>query len=389
MLAVIDAYGNVTHNLNQHVPFDAPYPSGEHMRSLVKSGPARRGQASIQPLQDQTDQPLWVLARGGTNVLAQALYKIHTYFSTAEAAFIRSKIRVYAISDQDDTDKFYIASTPGWNQYGLAAWSGISGTYDKGGPDLSKITSKWIRENIQIGSYGRTVYPDYEYIMEGDTPTFLYLIQNGLGVREHPEYGSWGGRYMKVTPSTVSNLTHYADAADRVIGLDNESYISNYATIWRWRDAFQIDFAARMQWSLPANISRTNHQLVISIEGSVSLAPLNVSVEFRSKISLNAGATEDPGGDSLAFRWFQYKEPGADNWNVAGEVPELNITVLHEGRMVQVQILDEKLSCDGMSLNPSGCWLLHLILEVTDNGYHPLTSYKRVLMQTTNVTLES
>ncbi|KAJ5654275.1 hypothetical protein N7490_001278 [Penicillium lividum] len=412
MLAVIDAYGNVTHNLNQHAPFDAPYPSGEHMRSFVKSGPAIYGMKAVgkdiplsdagkllfNRLQDQTDQPLWVLAWGGTNVLAQALYKIHAEFSTADAAFIRSKIRVYAISDQDDTgawirqqypDIFYIASTTGWNQYGLAAWSGISGTYDKGGPDLSKITPKWIRENIQIGSYGKTAYPDYEYIMEGDTPTFLYLIQNGLGVREHPEYGSWGGRYMKVTPSTVLNFNHYADAADRVIGLDNETYISNHATIWRWRDAFQNDFAARMQWSLPANVSRANHQPVISINGSVGLAPLNVSVEVGSKICLDAGATEDPDGDSLAFRWFQYKEPGADNWNVAGEVPELNITVSHEGRMVQVQIPDEKLSCDGMGFNPSGCWLLHLILEVTDNGYHPLTSYKRVLMQTTNVTSAS
>lgn len=40
MLAVIDAYGNVTHNLNQHAPLDAPYLSGEYMRSLVTRGPA-------------------------------------------------------------------------------------------------------------------------------------------------------------------------------------------------------------------------------------------------------------------------------------------------------------------------------------------------------------
>lgn len=33
------------------------------------------------------------------------------------------------------------------------------------------------------------------FIPEGDTPTFLYLLQKGLGVPEHPDYESWGGRY--------------------------------------------------------------------------------------------------------------------------------------------------------------------------------------------------
>lgn len=38
MLSVIDAYGNVTENLNQHAPLDAPYPSGDHIRSLLRKG---------------------------------------------------------------------------------------------------------------------------------------------------------------------------------------------------------------------------------------------------------------------------------------------------------------------------------------------------------------
>lgn len=38
MLSVIDAYGNVTDNLNQHAPLDAPYPSGDHIRSLLRKG---------------------------------------------------------------------------------------------------------------------------------------------------------------------------------------------------------------------------------------------------------------------------------------------------------------------------------------------------------------
>ncbi|KAJ6113549.1 hypothetical protein N7523_006866 [Penicillium sp. IBT 18751x] len=416
MMTVIDAYGNVTGNLNQHAPLDSPYPSGDHVRSLVRKGAATYGMKAVgrdiplsdggnlllERLQDKTDEPLWVLGWGGMNVLAQVLYKIHENYSSIEAEAMRSKLRVYTISDQDDTgpwirqqypDIFYISSTHGWNEYGLAAWTGISGDeyygVDAGGADFSKVTHKWLHDHIQIGSYGKAAYPSYEYIMEGDTPTFLYLIQNGLGVREHPDYGSWGGRYSKVNPSTTLNFNHYADAADSVLGKDNKIYRSSRATIWRWRNAFQNDFAARMQWSLPANMSKPNHHPVVSVNGSTGLAPLNLTVEVGSTVTLDASATLDPDGDALTFNWFQYKEPGATDWNATKQVPQLNISTSNGGRLAQVPIPAETVSCNGQGFNPSGCWLLHLILEVTDNGYNPLTSYRRVLLQTTNTTRSS
>ncbi|KAI0903092.1 DUF1593-domain-containing protein [Ustulina deusta] len=413
MLVVMNAYDNVTENLNQHAPPGSPYPSGDHIRSLLRTGPAVYGMEAvgknitlssgtkllIERLQAKSDQPLWVLCWGGANVLAQALYKIEETCSVAEAAALRSKLRVYAISDQDDTgawirqrypDIFYIASTHGWNQYGLAAWSGISGEdyygEDRGGPESTKVSHEWLRDNIQIGPYGKEAYPNYAFIMEGDTPTFLYLIQNGLGVSEQPDYGSWGGRYAKVNPSTVLNFNAYADAADRVVGSNNETFVSSRAAVWRWRDAFQNDFAARMQWSLPANVSRANHHPIISVNGSTGLTPLNLAVSAGSIVILDATNTQDPDGDRLSFRWFQYKEPGANDWNVVGTVPQLNISTTNDGSLVQLQVPQANESCNGKSSNPSGCWLLHLILEVTDDGYHPLTSYRRVLLQTSNNT---
>lgn len=353
------------------------------------------GKLLLERLQDPSDEPLWVTAWGGTNVLAQVLYKIHDTLSAEEAAALRSKIRVYAVSDQDDTgawirqqwpDIFYISSTHGWNQYGLAAWIGISGEryygVDIGGPDFSKVSHNWLRNNIQIGPYGKTAYPDYKFIMEGDTPTFLYLVQNGLGMPEYPQYGSWGGRYDLVNPSQVLNFRHYSDSADRVVGMDNQTYTSSAASIWRWRDAFQNDFAARMQWSLPLNISKANHHPVISLNGSTGLAPLNLTVSAGSTVTLDARGTSDPDNDGLTFRWFQYKEPGTNDWNVDGKVPALDVSTSSGGRLAQVHIPAEDESCNGEGDNPSGCWLLHLILEVTDNGYHPLTSYRRVLLQT-------
>ncbi|KAL4907233.1 hypothetical protein BDW74DRAFT_189750 [Aspergillus multicolor] len=414
MLQVINAYGNVTANLNQHAPPDAQYPSADYFRSILRKGAETYGMKAVGPnitlsdggklllsrLQAST-QPLWVLAWGGTNVLAQVLYTIHSTLPAGTAKTLRSRLRVYAISDQDDTgawirreypDIFYISSTHGWNQYGLAAWIGISGEsyygVDEGGPNTTLVSHDWLRKHIQIGPYGSVAYPNYKYIMEGDTPTFLYLIQNGLGDPEYPGYGSWGGRYSKVEPSPELNYNHYSDAADRVVGLNNNTFKSSQASIWRWREAYQNDFAARMQWTLPANVTKQqNHHPVVSVNGSMALTPLTLTAALGSTLTLDAKSSYDPDGDDLQYSWWQYKEPGSDDWNVAGQVPALGLETEGNGERVRVQIPPEEDSCNGKGDNPSGCWLLHLILEVRDNGVIPLTTYRRVLIQTSNSTV--
>jgi hypothetical protein len=181
MHTIIDAYAKVVDNLNAHVHPDHRYPPAETFKGLVRSGASVYGMAAVGddiPLSDagellferitaENDDPLWVLCWGGTNVLAQVLFKIRKVSSLEQAEPLYSKLRVYAISDQDDTGAwirnqfpmvFYIVSLHGWNQYGLAAWTGISGDefyrFDQGGPDFSKVTKQWISENIQIGPLG-------------------------------------------------------------------------------------------------------------------------------------------------------------------------------------------------------------------------------------------
>lgn len=428
--AVVDAYAQVVDNLNQHTSPSSPYPSAEYLHSIVKCGPEvstpvavstrflliRRqmyGMEGVGPgknlssgaelllsqLRQPVDEPLWVLGWGGVNVLAETLYYVHDNFIATEAARLRAQLRVYTISDQDDSglwireqfpDIFYIASMHGWNQYGLATWAAISGeeyyNFDVGGPDFTKVSAAWLKKHIQTGVYGKE-YPDYKYIMEGDTPTFLYLIQNGLGVREQPDYGSWGGRYSLVDLSQQVRYRQYSDAADRVIGQNNRTYASNHAAIWRWRDAYQNDFAARMQWALPVNETKAaNHHPVVIVNGDVELSPLFIASTPNATVCLDASGTYDPDHDSLSFRWFQYKEPGSTDWNVGNQIPSLAVTVSGDGRRAQVTIPSEDEVCDGKSFNDSGCWTLHLILEVTDNGVYPLTTYKRVLFETTNST---
>ncbi|KAL2841659.1 hypothetical protein BJX68DRAFT_271082 [Aspergillus pseudodeflectus] len=408
---IIDAYELVVDNLNSHAHPSSPYPSAQEMRDLVRSGPPVYGMAAVdddiplspggelllERLQADNDQPLWVLIWGGSNVLAQVLYRIR---DRPDAAQLRAKLRVYAISDQDDTgafirlrwpEIFYICSVHGWSQYPNAAWTGISGehTGEQGGPDGSKVTHEWIKDNIQIGPLG-AAYPTFMFIPEGDTPTFLYLIQNGLGVPEEPSYGSWGGRYLPVNVGKLGYPRgHFADAADEVVGIDGRRFRSNRATIWRWRNTFQEDFAARMQWTLTGDFSKVNHHPVILINGEApGIQPIFFEAAAGSTITLDASLTHDPDGDDLCFHWFQYREPSAtQTYHTTKEVAELGIKALNDTKTkVEVSVPPWERSCmvirekTPLEKGP----LLHLILEVKDSGSPPLTSYRRVIIQPYN-----
>ncbi|RPI20730.1 MAG: DUF1593 domain-containing protein, partial [Acidobacteria bacterium] len=202
--AVIRAYAKVHSNLVKH---DANYPATDVLQALVKQGLPEYGMKGVGPgkdsegsewiirvLEENDDRPLWVTAWGGPNTLAQALYKTRATKTAAELERLVAKLRVYTISDQDDSGSwmrktfptlFYIVSPGG---YGAGTWTGINTVVP--GIDNSTISNKWLAENIQQG-HGPlgALYPDVAYGMEGDTPSFLGLIPNGLGNPEHPEWG--------------------------------------------------------------------------------------------------------------------------------------------------------------------------------------------------------
>lgn len=416
MRNIIQAYGKVVSNLNAHVHPENQYPAAQDLLQLVRAGPPVYGKRALDPdiplsdgaalLVEQltaSDEPLWVLCWGGVNVLAQALQHIHETNDAAVCTDLRSRLHIYSISDQDDTglwirvqypDIFFICSVHGWNNYALATWTGISGDLggdfrDNGGPDTTLINAAWLKKNIQIGPLG-AVYPNYKFLVEGDTPTFLYLIQNGLGRPQNPEWGSWGGRYVPIDASLAAR--HYADCGDRVVGLDGRTYVSNQATIWRWREAYQNDFAARMQWTLSANVASANHAPVAIVNGSTGPEPLFISIEAGEKVMLDGSSSYDPNGNGLKFSWFQYREPSTAWGDVIDpQVATLDLKPIEDAKTLsgsKVQFVlpgPEKCAIDLVTGKAqSKGQVLHIILEVKNTGSPCLYSYKRVVIQITN-----
>lgn len=401
---ILNAYEKVHPNLLKH---SIGYPSPDYLRSIVSIGhpvygldafnynEISEGAKNLIAAVDNTNlnERMFVLVWGGAAVLAEALKHISSRPEQAIEQFVL-KLGVYSISDQDDAgpwirNKFpsllYISSVHGFNQYGLSTWVGISGEkynpFDFGGPDTSLVTKEWLNENIRsVGPLG-AVYPEPMFIMEGDTPATLFVLPNGLNVPENPNFGSWGGRYSLFDQSGRSN--HYADATDYVVGQDNRTHVSNKATIWRWREAYQNDFAARMQWTI-VDFESAVHAPIIVVNKTNSVKPFSVEASVESKIFLDASESYDLNNRPLSFKWFHYRDVTLTQGNIE-EVPEIEINKLNEdGSVISFTTPSFSQACLNIFGRPniSGCKSYHIILEVTNNGTPALRSYRRFIIYT-------
>ena len=384
----VEAYGRVRDNLLRHA---SGYPTVEHLSSVTKDGrpefgmlgvgqgKSSEGSRHIIEVVDKPDKrPVWISVWGGANCLAQALWDVKYSRSVEELDAFVSKLRVYTISDQDNSGRWmritfpnlsYIVSpsSVGHMEYYKATWTGISGDrHYRNAPMhiFELVDNPWLEKNI-IKGHGPlgALYPRLEYIMEGDTPSFFSLINNGLGSHISPAYGGWGGRYVlhQSYGETRPIWTNVRGARDTVVADDGKTYTSAQATIWRWREAFQHDFAARMDWCVANTFGEANHNPVAVLQGDKSKAVATMRVTSGERINLSAAGTHDPDGDDVSYHWFVYKEAGTFNGNVTME----NSTSAR-AYFVAPQVKESR--------------SLHVILEVKDDGQPCLYSYRRLIV---------
>ncbi len=236
------------------------------------------------------------------------------------------------------------------------------------GGDMQSTSADWLQKHI-LGQHPLgSLYPDkawtkggtqnpYGAMKEGDTPSFLFFLNNGLNVAARPEWGGWGGRFQR------SDETYFGDTEDTIFDVSVDSIVTNAkATVFRWRPDIQSDFAARARWGrgMPEDI---NHYPRIEVNGDRTKSPLYLSAKPGEELRLNAAASFDPDGDPLAFEWMIYSEAG---------------TFSDPEKVVLKGAKEEEVS---LTIPATALGTLHLILKVRDQATYPLNAYKRIIIE--------
>ena len=345
------------------------FPSAEYLRSIVVRGQEFPhmdgvGEGKDSPgselivkaiMKDEDERPVWLVAWGGMNTIAQAIWKLKTTLSEDDFQRYLAKIRIYDILGQDDAGA-YIAKT-----YPEILYIRNKEVYGWAPDD------KWTSENIQnrlpLGGY----YPNRIWATEGDSPSFLYVYANGLNDPEHPEYGGWGGRFSSEKAKNIRGMDFIERSGKSEAKFDDYYMIGSAPegnrAIKRWETHIHNDFAARMIWSQVPDFANANHHPVVMVNGNIDLTPLYIEAKSGETVNLSADGTYDPDNDELKYSWYVYEEPSEYAGKVDIENPvESNCLV---------RLPDE-----------TGEFTIHIILEVTDKGVPQLTSYRRVILTT-------
>jgi hypothetical protein len=415
----VDQYERVYPNLRVH---DPEYPTPATLRSKIRWGNVEfdgdisrdtPGSDLIRDLLLDNDRaPVYLLAWGGASTIARALKSIQDRYSgTRDWPAIRAKISRKAIlalsGDQDDSYATYIR--PSWPdvQSLPIGPGGVSLGYGTfvfaSGENAPYFSVDWTRANVsskgplgehyrvwgdgkqmvkgdrfdyfgltgltteELRAMGYVVWlpprPKGEFLGEGDTFTYLNLIDNGLDAYRDETPGGWAGR-VTVNPSLASAAAGGGDAAPAMSfdefmrsleGIGPEGPASRPPSPQpNFTPAAQNDFAARMLWSVTPTYARANHEPRVELRGSA-----RVPARAGDTVRLDA-AVSDPDGDRVGVRWWRWKD--VDTY--PGEVTLVEPTAL----ATRFRVPDD--ARPGQAIQ--------LVLEATDTGTPALTRYRRV-----------
>jgi hypothetical protein len=214
------------------------------------------------------------------------------------------------------------------------------------------------RENLIARGYNvwTSLQPPGAFISEGDSSNFALLLDNGLRSYEDATWGGWGGR--QVLRSTDPLLYSPPSSAEGDVNPATGTRTNGFHASRWWRD-IQMDFAARMLWSVTPDRDDANHEPTARIPQSL----LDIEVKPGQRVQL-VSVAKDPDGDDVTSRWWQYREAGTYPGAVA-------VTNKGSERSLAAQFIVPQDAQPGQTI--------HLILEVEDDGTPPMTSYQRVV----------
>ncbi|MGH7202727.1 MAG: nucleoside hydrolase-like domain-containing protein [Planctomycetaceae bacterium] len=374
---IVDAYGKVRGNLARHA---SGFPDAERLMDRIKSGNPQRGLEAIGEghdtegsrwivkVVDKDDpRPVNITIWGGQTDLAQALWRVRQDRGEQGLREFIGKLRVYDIANQDGIAAWIWSEFPGLFYVLSKAPEGqdkreaaLRGMYLGG--DESLVSREWMQTHIRRdhGPLGG-LYPSrtwtapnpHSAIKEGDTPSWFFFLPTGLSDPEHPDWGSWGGRFEKHEDGI------WRDAKDTI----GESTHAR-ATVWRWRPAYQADFQARLDWCVTDDFTEANHNPVAVLNGDSSRTVLHLSAKPGETVRLTAEGSRDPDDDDVHARWFVYEEAGTS--------------------LDRINLSDAKgLTTSFTAARVARPQTIHVILEVRDDGTPSLSRFRRAVVRVT------
>lgn len=383
----IHAYGEVWENLQQH---DSNFPAPDALQSLVRLGniaypgdmsEETEGSALIKSeILKEEDGKLYIQCWGGANTVARALKSIDEEGASSELREqITERTVLYLIGEQDDTYQEYIrvhwpelpviintyqydtmafgwknhdASTTQvfhstWMERNILADSALLSLYhtyldghiyegENEGWQFGLAENMDSSKNIWYTYYGFT-FEEHDFISEGDSPAFLFLLNPGLRTLEQYSNGGWGGRFHVSRHGPL-----YQDKRNWT--LDN------------WVEDIQMDFANRITWCTQKYDS-ANHAPSASIPEGYDISAVPGAV-----VTLRCTAS-DPDGDVLSIAW---KYDTDCSTSKSTQSPTLEA----DGNTVTVTI-------------PKDCAAgnqLHILCTVSDVAPIPMKDYARIII---------
>ena len=343
------------------------WPCADYLRSRAVMGSMYGGIRSIGErndspgsellirLADEDDpRPIYVAAWGGANTLAQAIWRVKQTRTNNEVRNFVRKFRLYTITDQDMDYNHRMdraRSSHMWLRQEFQddlqfIWD--EGTWQEQ-CELGKQNWSQHQQNIQgKGALGKE-YPTYKWGVEGDTPSFLYVMPNGLNDPEDPRQAGWAGYHERgMCPDSLTTAWTSWQEPVRSISIGYKH---------RFYPVELNDFMARMQW---AEKGEGNHNPIVEVNGHQGPSPLVIHTKAGKTVRLDASKSSDPDNDAITFLWWQQPEIGT----------------------AKLTLHDTKASSVTLSIPADAAGqTLHLVCEVSDQGAFYLKSYQRIILE--------
>lgn len=361
---IVDVYGEVYSNLKVHAE---GFPTPEYLKSISVMGQTGYGMSDvgtgkdspgseliIKAVDKDDPRPVWVMGWGGMNIVAQAIWKVRETRSPAELEKFLSKLRLFDILGQDDAgawiaknfpEVFYIRATA---VYGWAP------------------SDEYLDEHIQNHGPLGAVYPDRKWATEGDTPAFMHVYPTGLNNPNKIDQGGWGGRFSFTKKAGIRSMSEVGKINKEAEQQYDPYYMYGNTSegaeaIKRWSDAYNNDFAARMDWSVTSDYEGANHHPAAVLNGDQSREVLAMTATVGSSIKLSAAGSSDPDGNELNYTWSFYDKPSSYDGSLT----------IHNSSSSRAKLEIPK---------DAGGKTIHMILEVRDNGAPSLYAYRRLIV---------